>query len=250
MKACKILCLVCILLFVAAAAPSAGAKLSLGSAQDKKEAAVYPGESAKFKILFFNIYENSTLRLALSTKENPSGWVVSISPESLYLNYSTPQVYKTPEEGFEYLGLPGIAGDIKVKPVLVTINTASDSKPGTYNVKVEASAGKSGGAISAYQVRSFDLKVRVIGDVAPEGTTENNAGNTRAAVLLTAAETQDAASGGNTPGNESGNATRVISMTESGNQTLLLQMEGETTHPLLGLALLIIAAAIAVWKKA
>lgn len=82
-----------------AAVPFAEASTSLGSAQDRKYAEVYPGEIVQFKIFLFNIHDNSNLSVNLVAKEVPAGWSVDINPSSFQLEYSIPQVYTSARKG-------------------------------------------------------------------------------------------------------------------------------------------------------
>ena len=146
-------------LFLALLLPRfAGAAVSMGSAVDRKYDMVFPGESATFKVLFFNIHDESGLQLELES-EQPSGWDVNIFPRELELPYSEPGDME-PREGYEFLGTGD--GIVKAKVVLVRVDVPGSAKPGNYRLKVSASVEKAGGVLSMSQTRTFyfDLGIK------------------------------------------------------------------------------------------
>ena len=162
-------------LFLALMLPNfAGAAVSMGSAVDRKYEMVFPGESATFKILFFNIHDESGLRLELES-EQPSNWDVNIFPRDLDLPYSEPGDMES-QEGYEFLGTGD--GIVKAKPVLVRVDVPGSAKSGNYRVKVSASVEKAGGVLSMSQTRAFyfDLGVKPLPPSQKEEQPEGDEG--------------------------------------------------------------------------
>ncbi len=132
--------------------------ITLGSAMDKKTIQASPGDSITFKLLFFNIHENSALQLQLES-ECPHGWNVVIEPAIIDLPLRELGDL-TPEEGYEFLGTA--KGDVKAKPVRIRVDIPDSAQPGNYRLKVSASVGKGGGVLSTSQIRNFYFDISLI----------------------------------------------------------------------------------------
>ncbi len=102
--------------------------INLGSVAKNKFAEISNDESVKFKMLFWNV-ENESYTMKLSVKEAPKDWVIIIDPNEFILNKSI---------GEEYIKLPHIKENIKAKVVNLFVKADSNSKPGKYFVMIEA----------------------------------------------------------------------------------------------------------------
>jgi len=101
--------------------------INLGSVAKNKFAEISSDESVKFKMLFWNV-ENESYTMKLSVKEAPKDWVIIIDPNEFILNKSI---------GEEYISLPYIRESIKAKVVNLFVKPDSNSKPGKYFVMIE-----------------------------------------------------------------------------------------------------------------
>ncbi len=181
-----------IILFIVIMAVPAGAGIPMGSVTARDHAAAECGGSAGFKILFFNIHEKSAIRVEMGTGDNPEGWEVSADPESMVLPYTEPGEHD-PEEGYEYLNMPGAGGIIKVKQVTINVDIPDPEKPGTYEITATARTASGEGSISMAQSRSFDFTVEVTCE--PPETSDHG-------------ESRDISSGGNPVPTGNGNANK------------------------------------------
>ncbi|MBN2042308.1 MAG: hypothetical protein JW754_00715 [Candidatus Aenigmarchaeota archaeon] len=143
---------------------SAEAVISMGSVTGKNHALAEPGETVEFKILLFNIHEDSGMIVNLNVDDYPEGWTVWTEPEDMELPYTLPSKHVEQEPGYEYLSVPNTGEMIKVKPVVLKAEVPDDAGPGEYRINVVASAGKYGGTLSMTQSRDFSFTVEIQGN--------------------------------------------------------------------------------------
>ena len=161
--------------------------ISLGSIVKNDFAEIIDSESAKFKILFWNI-ETESYTLKLSIKESPEDWIVIIDPDDFVLDRTI---------GEEYISLPYMNENIRAKVVNLFVKPDSDSKPGNYSVVIEAGSrtyDESGGIkIVPERVLKFriDLKGLVVSNDIENGLTPENESVSRINELKTIYTTQN-----------------------------------------------------------
>jgi uncharacterized membrane protein len=154
------------LVMVLATAFPAEAATSFGSVQVRSSADVIAGGSAQFRMLLFNAHDSGDLYVTIS-ETLPPGWTTSIEPREFVLPYRA--VGDTmPEEGYEFLSTS--LGDVKTKPVTITVSIPGGEETGSYTVRVSISAKNRFSGISMSQVRSYGFTVNVKGrePVTPE----------------------------------------------------------------------------------
>jgi len=135
--------------------------INLGSLVKSDFAQISIGESAKFKILFWNSEEDS-YEMRLSVKNYPEGWTVIIDPDEFILNRSV---------GEEYISLPYMNDNIRAKVVNIFIKPDEKSLTGNYSIAIESYAITNfEGVLSVLPKNSFQLKVSLKGIE----TQENN----------------------------------------------------------------------------
>ena len=118
--------------------------------------------SAKFTILFWND-ENESYKLELSVREKPEDWIVIVNPDSFVLNSSL---------GKELIKLPYKDNYAKANPVDIIVKPPLSTKPGKYNISIEAKAIPPQNNISFSQGRIFRLVVEVINPLYFESSNE------------------------------------------------------------------------------
>jgi len=153
----KKIVIVVYVLVMLAVLPYIQAKISLGSVQDGKSAEIAQGDTAVFRILFFNIHEKPSLFLRMNA-DYPEGWNVVVVPDSLRLEYTEPGNISK-ETGYEYLSTP--AGIVKAKVVYVKVKVPEFAEDGEYMVRVSTKTGKEGETLSTFQVRNFYFRIDV-----------------------------------------------------------------------------------------
>jgi len=102
--------------------------INFGSIAKNEFAEISNGKSTKFKMLFWNI-ENESYTVKLSIKEAPKDWIVIIDPNEFVLNKSI---------GEEYIKLPYMEENIKAKVVNLFVKSDNNSEPGKYFVIIKA----------------------------------------------------------------------------------------------------------------
>ena len=102
--------------------------LNMGSVAKNKIAEISIGESAKFKMLFWNT-EDESYTMKLSIKEAPKDWTIMLDPSEFVLKKTI---------GEEYINLPYTNEIIKAKIVNLFVKPASNSKSGKYFVTIKA----------------------------------------------------------------------------------------------------------------
>lgn len=102
--------------------------INLGSIAKNNFAEISNRESIKFKMLFWNI-ENESYTVKMSIKEAPKNWTVIIDPDEFVLNKSI---------GEEYIKLPYANENIKAKVVNLFVKPDENSKPDKYFIFIKA----------------------------------------------------------------------------------------------------------------
>ena len=127
--------------------------ISMGSIVKEDYAELTGGDSTKFKMLFWNI-DNESYNLTLSIIDAPEGWITIIDPEEFALNRSV---------GDEYISLPYMDENIKAKVVNLFVKPSYETPSGVYNVVVEAGTETSDGenGIKVVPQRLLNFKVNL-----------------------------------------------------------------------------------------
>ncbi len=141
--------------------------LNMGSVSKSKYAEISVGETAKFKMLFWNI-ENETYNVKLSVKEAPKDWIVIIDPKEFNLNKSI---------GEEYIKLPYMKENVKAKIVNLFVKPYTKSKSGKYFVTIMAeisSKEKNGIKIIPATMFKFEIVLKSFNGFKMNENVENN----------------------------------------------------------------------------
>ena len=138
--------------------------LTLSATLENKEFQVYPGETAKFTILFWNV-ENSPNIIKLRIRQVSGNMSVMLEKEEFTINPSKVTSFPA-EKGREYMDTK--YGLMLTTPVDVLVNVSESVEPGSYNIYVTATAGKPGSGISTRLEKTFKLTVNVTESPKPE----------------------------------------------------------------------------------
>lgn len=135
------------------AEPSAA--FNLGALQKSSSADVSAGDTAVFRILFWNA-EPGEYQLTISDFEVPNGWIVLASPQQFMLN-------STPFEKTERIYLSSAKNTISAKAVDIFVTVPENEVIGEYAVVLYAVAGSgSSGSFSIMQERRFLFNLNVV----------------------------------------------------------------------------------------
>jgi len=134
------------------ASGTAQAGVSLGTVQVDKVKEIYPGESASFKVLLFNIHSEGNMGIGMNA-EYPSGWSIEM-PVNVDIPRTDVINRPEPQEGYEFIKAE--KGYIKAKPVVIRVSVPESVTAGTYDIRVSArTLGVEGSTLSVSQSRSF-----------------------------------------------------------------------------------------------
>lgn len=187
-------------------------EFNFGSVQKTKGAAMEPGDSHTFTLLFFNEGDRVT-HVRLQTHGLPDDWTVDVEPplhdqlydvsgvektveENLYIlpydQYGeihgiTPPLENAPEtapDGVKYVNLEGVNGYIPAKEAKITVTVPEDTPLGTnqkFTVAATAFSLTRGGTVSVSQARDFDYTVSTrtneFSEVPIQDASTDGAGN-------------------------------------------------------------------------
>lgn len=121
-------------------------------------------ESAKFKILFWNV-ENESYQVKLYVKEIPENWIAIIEPNNFILNSSV---------GKEYIKLPYTTENIKATPIDVIVKPTNSAKPGKYEIVITANSESPSSEISLSQGRLFKFIVEIENPIYFDNSKNND----------------------------------------------------------------------------
>jgi hypothetical protein len=136
--------------------------INLGSIVKNKFTEISKDESAKFKMLFWNV-ESKSYIVKLTVKEAPKDWIVLFDPSKFVLDKTI---------GEEYINLPYTDENIKAKIVNVFVKPVSKARSGKYFVVVKAETKLSQNeknGITFVPQRLFEFEV----DIKGFNTTES-----------------------------------------------------------------------------
>jgi hypothetical protein len=148
--------------------PSVNA-INFGSVAKNDHMSISYNQSARFRLLFWNI-ENTSYKVGLEVTDMPKDWTVIIQPKEFLLNSTI---------GDEYVYLPYMEGYVKATSVDVFAKPDINEN-GRYYITIIARAGMPNATgISTVQERQFKLTVDVtegtnIGDQAESQNTQSN----------------------------------------------------------------------------
>jgi hypothetical protein len=135
---------------------SSAQAINLGSAEKVRYDEITSFESAKFKIIFWNI-ENETYDVKLTASDYPKDWTVIIDPAEFSLNRDI---------GDEYISLPYASGKIKAKTVNIFVKPYERSVSGMYKITVRSETGLpdvSGSGMNMMSEKLFSFDVNLTG---------------------------------------------------------------------------------------
>ncbi|OGI11553.1 hypothetical protein A3K64_03545 [Candidatus Micrarchaeota archaeon RBG_16_36_9] len=135
----------------------------MGTVVKNDFAKIEVGESANFKVLFWNI-ENESYKVELYKKEAPENWVIIVEPNNFNLNAS---------EGKEYIKLPYENDYVKATLVDIIVKPYSVN-PGKYNVVLVARSFFPQNGISFSQERLFKFVVEIENPLFFENSKKQN----------------------------------------------------------------------------
>jgi uncharacterized membrane protein len=144
----KLLSIIILFLIVISARAYA---INMGTVVKNDFSKINVDESAKFKVLFWNV-ENEPYQIKIDIREVPKDWIVIVYPELFSLNSSV---------GNENIKLPYEDGYTKATSVDVIVKPANYTKPGKYNIILTAKSLTPQNGISISQERMFTLTVEV-----------------------------------------------------------------------------------------
>ncbi len=128
---------------------------NLGALQKSSSVNVSAGETAVFRILFWNV-EPEKYQMAISTIDAPAGWAVIASPEEFMLN-------STPIEKTERIYLSNTKSTVSAKAVDIFVTIPENEAAGKYAVVLHAIAGSgTSGGFSMIQERQFSFNLNVV----------------------------------------------------------------------------------------
>jgi len=159
--------LIVILFFVIAS--SRVYAISMGALVKNDFAKIAVDESAKFKILFWNL-ENEYI-LELDVKEAPENWLVLIEPNNFALNSSV---------GKEQIKLPYLTESVKATPTNIIVKPPVSVEPGEYELILTAKSKLPTEGIEVSQERVFKFKVEIENPLFfKEAESQNNNNHAR-----------------------------------------------------------------------
>jgi hypothetical protein len=138
--------------------------ISMGTVVKNDFAKIEVGESANFKVLFWNI-ENESYKVELDKKEAPENWVIIVEPNNFNLNASV---------GKEYIKLPYENDYVKATPVDIIVKPANSTNPGKYDIVVIARASLPSNEIGFSQERLFKFVVEINNPLFFEDSKKQN----------------------------------------------------------------------------
>ncbi len=147
-----------LLVILIAMAGQAQARLSLGSTQSSKHAAIEQGGEGSFRIFLFNAHQEEDLEIYLGVYDY-GGLSVSVVPDSLVVPYTEPGRCTESDPDFVCLGTP--QGDIRTRTVTVRISVPFKAGLGEHGVVVYAATERQEGTLASAQIRKFYFTVDV-----------------------------------------------------------------------------------------
>jgi uncharacterized membrane protein len=139
--------------------------MNLGSMVKNGSASITNTESVKFKMLFWNVEEDS-YNVNISVKDYPEKWIVFIDPVSFILNRNV---------GEESISLT-YYGNVRAKVVNLFVKPDSNSKPGTYliSLKAETDVDHADRNIIINPDRIYNFEINIIGNEVLNEAVSNN----------------------------------------------------------------------------
>lgn len=142
--------------------------LNLGSLAKGYYANVSAGETANFKILFWNTDPDS-YDIKLTTESAPDKWSVTISPDEFSISNDI---------GEENIKLPYTDENTKAKVVYVTVKTDDETAPGIYGLPLKAKTilpTNEAQNLDVIPERIFNFQIEITGNESEELVYTNNA---------------------------------------------------------------------------
>jgi len=135
--------------------------LNLGTLVNNDYVKLSVNESARFKVLFWNI-ENESYKIQLNVKEAPEDWTIIIEPNNFVLNSTF---------GKEYFKLP-YGNYVKATPVDIIVKPTN--RPGKYDIIISAKTILPQNGINFAQERLFKFVVEVENPLYFENSKQQN----------------------------------------------------------------------------